>query len=210
MKLNIYNNFRAIYYNTLANFYLCFNSFVPYYDDVIISLSITSFKNIINNNLNLKSIKQNRMIQLLYSLNDKDKLIVDDDGYIIIYYDKDDKICAADAEERVATEEDDEADADEERAATEEDADVSPSNPDVSPSNPDVSPSNPDISPSNPDVSPSNPDVSPSNPDVSPSNPDVSPSNPDVSPSNPDEAANAAFETEEVNEHYNSSDKKNN
>jgi hypothetical protein len=196
MKLNIYNNFRAIYYNTLANFYLCFNSFVPYYDDVIISLSITSFKNIINNNLNLKSIKQNRMIQLLYSLNDKDKLIVDDDGYIIIYYDKDDKICAADAdEERVATEEDDEADADE-RVATEEDADVSPSNPDVSPSNP--------------DVSPSNPDVSPSNPDVSPSNPDVSPSNPDVSPSNPDEAADAAFETEEVNEHYNSSDKKNN
>jgi hypothetical protein len=191
MKLNIYNNFRAIYYNTLANFYLCFNSFVPYYDDVIISLSITSFKNIINNNLNLKSIKQNRMIQLLYSLNDKDKLIVDDDGYIIIYYDKDDKICAADAEERVATEEDDEADADadEERVATEEDADVSPSNP---------------------DVSPSNPDVSPSNPDVSPSNPDVSPSNPDVSPSNPDEAADAAFETEEVNEHYNSSDKKNN
>ncbi len=168
MKLNIYNNFRAIYYNTLANFYLCFNSFVPYYDDVIISLSITSFKNIINNNLNLKSIKQNRMIQLLYSLNDKDKLIVDDDGYIIIYYDKDDKICAADA--------------DEERVATEEDADVSPSNP----------------------------DVSPSNPDVSPSNPDVSPSNPDVSPSNPDEAADAAFETEEVNEHYNSSDKKNN
>ena len=199
MKLNIYNNFRAIYYNTLANFYLCFNSFVPYYDDVIISLSITSFKNIINNNLNLKSIKQNRMIQLLYSLNDKDKLIVDDDGYIIIYYDKDDKICAADAadaadagdaadvEERVATEEDDEA---------EEDAEVSPSNPEVSPSNP--------------EVSPSNPDVSPSNPDVSPSNPEVSPSKPEVSPSNPEEAADVAFETEEVNEHYNSLDKKNN
>jgi hypothetical protein len=176
MKLNIYNNFRAIYYNTLANFYLCFNSFVPYYDDVIISLSITSFKNIINNNLNLKSIKQNRMIQLLYSLNDKDKLIVDDDGYIIIYYDKDDKICAADAadaEERAATEED------EERVATEEDDEVSPSNPEVSPSNPEVSPSNPDVSPSNPDVSPSNPEE-------------------------------AAFETEEVNEHYNSLDKKNN
>ena len=58
MNLNLYNNFRAMYYNTLANFYLCFNTFVPYYDDVIISLSITSFKNIINNNLNLKSIKK--------------------------------------------------------------------------------------------------------------------------------------------------------
>jgi hypothetical protein len=214
MKLNIYNNFRAIYYNTLANFYLCFNSFVPYYDDVIISLSITSFKNIINNNLNLKSIKQNRMIQLLYSLNDKDKLIVDDDGYIIIYYDKDDKICAADAadaadaEERAATEEDDEADA-EERVATEED-DEAEEDAEVSPSNPEVSPSNPEVSPSNPEVSPSNPEVSPSNPDVSPSNPDVSPSNPDVSPSNPEEAADVAFETEEVNEHYNSLDKKNN
>jgi hypothetical protein len=194
MKLNIYNNFRAIYYNTLANFYLCFNSFVPYYDDVIISLSITSFKNIINNNLNLKSIKQNRMIQLLYSLNDKDKLIVDDDGYIIIYYDKDDKICAADAEERAATEEDDEADA-EERVATEED---------------DEAEEDAEVSPSNPDVSPSNPEVSPSNPDVSPSNPEVSPSNPDVSPSNPEEEVDVAFETEEVNEHYNSLDKKNN
>jgi len=221
MKLNIYNNFRAMYYNTLANFYLCFNSFVPYYDDVIISLSITSFKNIINNNLNLKSIKKNRMMQLLYSLNDKDKLIVDDDGYIIIYYDKDAKICAADIEDEAdeadaATEDVEErVETDEATEATEatEDVVVSPSNPDVSPSNPDVSPSNLDVSPSNPDVSPSNPDVSPSNPDVSPSNPDVSPSNPDVSPSNPDvsaEAEKATFEPEEVNEHYNSSDKKNN
>ena len=96
MNLNLYNNFRAMYYNTLANFYLCFNTFVPYYDDVIISLSITSFKNIINNNLNLKSIKKNRMMQLLYSLNDNDKLIIDD-GYIIIYYNEDAKICATDA-----------------------------------------------------------------------------------------------------------------
>ena len=87
MRLNIYNNFRAIYYNTLANFYLCFNSVVPYYDDVILSLSITSFKNILNNNnLCLRAIKQNRLVQLLYSLNDKDNLILDDDGFIIIDY----------------------------------------------------------------------------------------------------------------------------
>ena len=56
MRLNIYNNFRAIYYNTLANFYLCFNSVVPYYDDVILSLSITSFKNILNNIVIIKII----------------------------------------------------------------------------------------------------------------------------------------------------------
>ena len=87
MKLNIYNNFRAFYYNTLVNFYLYFNTLVPYYDDVILSLSITSFKNIINNNsISMKTINQNRMMKLLYSLNDKDKIIIDDDGFIIIDY----------------------------------------------------------------------------------------------------------------------------
>lgn len=87
MKLNIFNNFRAIYYNTLVNFYLYFNTLVPYYDDVILSLSITSFKNIINNSsISLKTIKQNRMMQLLYSLNDKDKIVVDDDGFVFIKY----------------------------------------------------------------------------------------------------------------------------
>jgi hypothetical protein len=88
MKLNIYNNFKALYYNTLVNFYLYFNTLVPYYDDVILSLSITSFKNIINNNsISLKTINQNRMIKLLYSLNDKDKIILDDDdGFILIDY----------------------------------------------------------------------------------------------------------------------------
>jgi hypothetical protein len=60
---------------------------VPYYDDVILSLSITSFKNIINNNsISLKTINQNRMMKLLYSLNDNDKIIIDDDGFIIIDY----------------------------------------------------------------------------------------------------------------------------
>ena len=85
MKLNIYNNFKAFYYNTLVNFYLYFNTLVPYYDDVIMSLSITSFKNIINNSsISLKTINQNRMTQLLYSLNDKDNIILDDDGFIFI------------------------------------------------------------------------------------------------------------------------------
>ena len=154
MKLNIYNNFRAMYYNTLANFYLCFNSFVPYYDDVIISLSITSFKNIINNNLNLKSIKQNRMMQLLYSLNDKDKIIVDDDGYIIIYYDKDAKICAANAEEHEATEED----AEEAEEAEEDTEDAIPSNPEEVAFEPDAIPSNPEEVAIEPEAIPSNPE----------------------------------------------------
>jgi hypothetical protein len=152
MKLNIYNNFRAMYYNTLANFYLCFNSFVPYYDDVIISLSITSFKNIINNNLNLKSIKQSRMMQLLYSLNDKDKIIVDDDGYIIIYYDKDAKICAADAVEA------------EEHEATEDDTDVNEDD-EALPSNPEEVAFEPDASPSNPEEVAFEPEALPSNPE---------------------------------------------
>ena len=91
MTLNLYNNFRAIYYNTLANFYLYFNTIVPYYDDVILSLSITSFKNIINNSkISLKSIKEGRLLQLISFLDDKDKLVIDDDGFIFIdYYPKD-------------------------------------------------------------------------------------------------------------------------
>ena len=92
MKLNIFNNFRAVYYNTLVNFYLYFNTLVPYYDDVIISLSITSFKNIINNSsISLKSINQTRMMQLLYSLNDKDKIVIDDDGFVFIEYENTNK-----------------------------------------------------------------------------------------------------------------------
>ena len=97
MKLNIFNNFRAVYYNTLVNFYIYFNTIVPYYDDVILSLSITSFKNILNNNnLSLKTIKQNRMIQLLYSLNGKDDIILDDEGYINVEYNDDGKIVTND------------------------------------------------------------------------------------------------------------------
>jgi hypothetical protein len=93
MKLNIYNNFRAFYYNSLVNFYLYFNTLVPYYDDVILSLSITSFKNIINNSsISLKTINQHRMMQLLYSLNDKDKIVVDDDGFVFIDYENKNEI----------------------------------------------------------------------------------------------------------------------
>ena len=38
MKLNIINNYKALYYNLLSNFYLILNSFLPFYDDVIISM----------------------------------------------------------------------------------------------------------------------------------------------------------------------------
>jgi hypothetical protein len=101
MRLNFINNFRAIYYNTLTNFYLYFNTFVPYYDDVILSLSITSFKNIINNNqISLKSIKENRLMKLIYFLDDDDKLVVDDDGFVFIdYHPKD--TCVSDEENDV-------------------------------------------------------------------------------------------------------------
>ena len=85
MNLNVINNFKAFYYNTLVNFYLYFNTVVPCYDDVILSLSITSFKNIINNHsISLKSIKENRLMKLIYSLNDKDKIVLDDDGFVFV------------------------------------------------------------------------------------------------------------------------------
>ena len=85
MTLNVINNFKALYYNTLVNFYIYFNTVVPCYDDVILSLSITSFKNIINNHsISLKSIKENRLMKLIYSLNDKDKIVLDDDGFVFV------------------------------------------------------------------------------------------------------------------------------
>ena len=88
MNLNVFNNFKAVYYNTLTNFYLYFNTIVPYYDDVILSLSITSFKNIIKNSK--VKFKENRLIQLIYSLDDNDKIVVDDDGFVFVdYYNKD-------------------------------------------------------------------------------------------------------------------------
>ena len=85
MTLNVINNFKALYYNTLVNFYLYFNTVVPCYDDVILSLSITSLKNIINSHsISLKSIKENRLMKLIYSLNDKDKIVLDDDGFVFV------------------------------------------------------------------------------------------------------------------------------
>ena len=85
MNLNIVNNFKALYYNTLVNFYLYFNTVVPCYDDVILSLSITSFKNIINNHsISLKTIKENRLMKLIYSLNDEDKIVLKDDGFVFV------------------------------------------------------------------------------------------------------------------------------
>ena len=84
MNLNVFNNFKAIYYNTLTNFYLYFNTIVPYYDDVILSLSITSFKNIIKNS-KIK-FKENRLMQLIYSLDDNDKIVLDDDGFVFVEY----------------------------------------------------------------------------------------------------------------------------
>jgi hypothetical protein len=207
MKLNIYNNFRAIYYNTLANFYLCFNSIVPYYDDVIISLSITSFKNIINNNLNLKSIKQNRMMQLLYSLNDKDKIIVDEDGYIIIYYDKDAKICSANADEHVAAEDAEEDAEDAEEAEETDIMDDDAINPEEDTglveetTEPKVSPSNPEEDTGLVEET-TEPEVLPSNPEEDTDLVEKT-TEPEVSLSNPEEP-------DEVIEPYNSSDKKNN
>ena len=85
MNLNIVNNFKALYYNTLVNFYLYFNTVVPCYDDVILSLSITSFKNIINNHsISLKTIKENRLMKLIYTLKDEDKIVLKDDGYVFV------------------------------------------------------------------------------------------------------------------------------
>jgi hypothetical protein len=60
------------------------NTFVPYYDDVILSLAITSFKNIIDKSKT--KFKEDRLLQLIYSLDDKDRIVIDDEGYVYVDY----------------------------------------------------------------------------------------------------------------------------
>ena len=85
MRLNVINNYKTIYYNFLASFYLCLNCILPYYDDVIISIQSQAIKLLIeNDSLNMKKIKKIRMIEFIGALNKSDKIILDKEKDIII------------------------------------------------------------------------------------------------------------------------------
>lgn len=85
MRLNIVNNYKTIYYNFLASFYLCLNCVLPYYDDVIISLQSQAIKLLINNDkLNMKKVKKIRMIEFIDTLNKSDKIILEKEKNIIL------------------------------------------------------------------------------------------------------------------------------
>ncbi len=85
MRLNVINNYKTIYYNFLASFYLCLNSVLPYYDDVIISLQSQAIKLLIDNDaLNMKKVKKIRMIEFIDSLDKSDKIILDKEKDIIL------------------------------------------------------------------------------------------------------------------------------
>jgi hypothetical protein len=85
MRLNVINNYKTIYYNFLASFYLCLNSILPYYDDVIISIQSQAIKLLIDNNtLNMKKIKKIRMIEFIDTLDKSDKIILDKEKDIIL------------------------------------------------------------------------------------------------------------------------------
>jgi len=85
MRLNILNNYKTVYYNFLVSFYLCLNSILPYYDDVIISLQSNAIKLLIDNDkLNMKKIKKIRMIEFIDTLDRSDKIILDNEKDIII------------------------------------------------------------------------------------------------------------------------------
>jgi hypothetical protein len=85
MKLNVINNYKTIYYNFLASFYLCLNCVLPYYDDVIISIQSQAIKQLIDNNsLNMKKIKKIRMIEFIDTLDKSDKIILDKEKDIIV------------------------------------------------------------------------------------------------------------------------------
>ena len=99
MRLNVINNYKTIYYNFLASFYLCLNYILPYYDDVIISIQSQAIKLLIDNDtLNMKKVKKIRMIEFIDSLNKSDKIILDKEKDIIlidycIYECHDDSTC---------------------------------------------------------------------------------------------------------------------
>ena len=85
MRLNVINNYKTIYYNFLASFYLCLNCVLPYYDDVIISLQSQAIKLLIDNDtLNMKKVKKIRMIKFIDSLDKSDKIILDKEKDIIL------------------------------------------------------------------------------------------------------------------------------
>jgi hypothetical protein len=109
MKLNVINNYKTIYYNFLASFYLCLNCVLPYYDDVIISIQSQAIKQLIDNNsLNMKKIKKIRMIEFIDTLDKSDKIILDKEKDIIVVdyciYKNDDASDASDASNQSSTE----------------------------------------------------------------------------------------------------------
>lgn len=88
MKLNIINNYKVIYYNFIVNFYLIINTFVPLYDDVIISMYNEVAKHLYKN---IKYVKKNRILEVIKDLKDNDKILYDSEKNIIsIEYNCDD------------------------------------------------------------------------------------------------------------------------
>lgn len=80
MTLNIFNNYKSIYYNCLANFYMFLNIILPFYDDVIISMLNNSLKLITNeNDINMRKLKKERVIDYIDNYNDNDKIIIDEE-----------------------------------------------------------------------------------------------------------------------------------
>jgi hypothetical protein len=81
MNLNIINNYKALYYSLLANFYLILNSFLPFYDDVIISMHNEATKSLFGD---ISNIKQLRMMELLNKLENNDKIILNKNNNTIL------------------------------------------------------------------------------------------------------------------------------
>lgn len=81
MKLNIINNYKALYYNLLSNFYLILNSVLPFYDEVIISMHNEATKSLYGD---INTIKQLRMMELLNKLENNDKIILNKNNNTIL------------------------------------------------------------------------------------------------------------------------------
>lgn len=94
MNLNIINNYKVIYYNFIVNFYLIINTFVPLYDDVIISMYNEVAKHLYKN---IKYVKKNRILEVIKDLKDNDKILYDNEKNIIsIEYNYEDYMSSSD------------------------------------------------------------------------------------------------------------------
>jgi hypothetical protein len=85
MTFNCFSNIRTIYYNTIVIFYLVFNTIFPIYDDAIITFQKYSTTSLLfDKKTSYKNIKRYRLYNFINSLENIDKIVINDDNSITL------------------------------------------------------------------------------------------------------------------------------